>query len=210
MKCCIMLSSKYSLNCCTCLIWFDFETWFEFELKTLEKINRKGIRNSLKLEKPNLAHLAQVGPACESARAPARDDRRSPPVSLSRPRVLSLFPSRCLVGQACRRRSSRTRARFSLCPADPTCQLVPNLSPTFPRRGRAHDRVISGHLHTSSPLFNPALRSPTFPHSLAPSAEPSRPLSRSARATRELRHRPPSTDVRSATVVEHTPRLSPR
>jgi hypothetical protein len=47
MKCCIMLSSKYSLNCCTCLIWFKIETWFEFELKTLEKINRKGIGNSL-------------------------------------------------------------------------------------------------------------------------------------------------------------------
>ena len=35
MKCCIMLSSKYSLNCCTCLIWFEFETWFEFELKAV-------------------------------------------------------------------------------------------------------------------------------------------------------------------------------
>jgi hypothetical protein len=45
------------------LIWFEFETWFEFELKTLEKIDRKDIRNSLKLEKPNLAHLAQVDPA---------------------------------------------------------------------------------------------------------------------------------------------------
>jgi hypothetical protein len=31
MNCCIMLSSKYSLNLCTCLIWF------ELELKTLEK-----------------------------------------------------------------------------------------------------------------------------------------------------------------------------
>jgi hypothetical protein len=40
------------LNCCTCLIWFEFETWFEFELKTLEKINGKGIRNSLEIEKP--------------------------------------------------------------------------------------------------------------------------------------------------------------
>jgi hypothetical protein len=47
MKCCIMMSSKYSLNCCICLIWFEFETSFEFELKTLEKINRKAIRNSL-------------------------------------------------------------------------------------------------------------------------------------------------------------------
>jgi hypothetical protein len=36
-----MLSLKYSLNGCTCLIWFDFETWFEFELKTLEKIKWK-------------------------------------------------------------------------------------------------------------------------------------------------------------------------
>jgi hypothetical protein len=78
MKCCIMLSSKYSLNWCTCLIWF------EFELKTLEKINRKGIRNSLKLEKPNLAHLAQVGPAFARPR--------------TRPRILSLSPSRCPVG----------------------------------------------------------------------------------------------------------------
>jgi hypothetical protein len=171
-----MLSSNYSLNCCTCLIWFEFETWFEFELKTLEKINRKGIRNSLKLEKPNLAHLAQVG---QPARAPAPRPR-----SLSRPSVLSLSPSRCPVGQACRCRSSRTRARFSLCPADPTCQLVPNLPPTFPRRGRGHDHAISGHLHTSSPLLSPAPRSPTSPRSLALSVEPSRPLSRSAHATR--------------------------
>jgi hypothetical protein len=172
MKCCIMLSSKCSLNCCTCLIWF------EFELKTLEKINRKGIKNFLKLEKPNLAHLAQVALAC------ARTRPRSPPVSLSRPLVLSLSPSRCPVGQASRRRSSRTRALFSLCPADPTCQPVLNLPPTFPRRGRAHDRTISSHLRTSSPLLSPAHRSPTSPRSLAPSAEPSRPLSRSTHATR--------------------------
>jgi hypothetical protein len=50
-----MLSSKNSLNCCTSLICFEIETWFEFELKTLEKINRKGIENSLKIEKANLA-----------------------------------------------------------------------------------------------------------------------------------------------------------
>jgi hypothetical protein len=37
-------------------------------LKTLEKINRKGIRNSLEIEKAILAHLAQVGPV---PRAPA-------------------------------------------------------------------------------------------------------------------------------------------
>jgi hypothetical protein len=52
------LSSKYSLNCCTCLIWFEFETWFEFELKTLEKVNRKAIRNSLENGKANSAQSA--------------------------------------------------------------------------------------------------------------------------------------------------------
>jgi hypothetical protein len=142
MKCCIMLSSKYSLNCCTCLIWFEFETWFEFELKTLEKINRKCIRNSLKLEKPNLAYLAQVGPACARARA----DRQSPPVSLSRPHVLFLSPSHCLVGQACRHRSSRTRARFSLYPADPPVSS----SPTSRSRSPAMDAPTTARSPTTS------------------------------------------------------------
>jgi hypothetical protein len=43
------IESKYSLNCCIYLIWF------EFELKTLEKINRKANRNSLEIEKAYLA-----------------------------------------------------------------------------------------------------------------------------------------------------------
>jgi hypothetical protein len=47
----------------------------------------------------------------------------------------------------------------------------------IPCRGRAHDRAISGHLRTSSPLLIPAPRSPTSPRSLAPSVEPFRPLS---------------------------------
>jgi hypothetical protein len=47
MKCCIMLSLKYSLNCCTCL------NWFELEMKTLEKIKRKAFRKIPKKEKPN-------------------------------------------------------------------------------------------------------------------------------------------------------------
>jgi hypothetical protein len=45
----------------------------------------------------------------------------------------------------------------------------------FPRRGRAHDRVISAHLRTSLALLSPTPRLPTFPRSLAPSAQPSRP-----------------------------------
>jgi hypothetical protein len=47
------IEPKYSLNCCIYLIWF------EFELKTLEKINRKAIRKSL--EKGKLIS-AQTGP----------------------------------------------------------------------------------------------------------------------------------------------------
>jgi hypothetical protein len=46
------------------LFWFEIETWFEF--KTLEKIKRKAIINSLKKEKTN---LAQLGPARLRARA---------------------------------------------------------------------------------------------------------------------------------------------
>jgi hypothetical protein len=37
------------------LIWLEFETWFEFELKILEKIKRKAIRNSEKKGKLNSA-----------------------------------------------------------------------------------------------------------------------------------------------------------
>jgi hypothetical protein len=32
-----LVELKYSLNCCTCLNYFELETWFEFELKPLEK-----------------------------------------------------------------------------------------------------------------------------------------------------------------------------
>jgi hypothetical protein len=41
------------------LIWFEFETWFEFDLKTLEKIKRKAIRNSEKKGKPISAQPAE-------------------------------------------------------------------------------------------------------------------------------------------------------
>jgi hypothetical protein len=35
------------------MIWFQFETSFEFELKTLGKINKKAIKNSLENRKAN-------------------------------------------------------------------------------------------------------------------------------------------------------------
>jgi hypothetical protein len=65
----------------------------------------------------------------------------------------------------------------------------------IPRRGRAHDRAIYGHLCTSPPLLSLAPRSPTFPRSLVPSAEPSRPLPRSARVTRDDQRAPPPPTV---------------
>ena len=48
---------------------FEFEISFEFELKTLEKINRKAIRNSLENRKAN---SAQVGPLGSAPRARSR------------------------------------------------------------------------------------------------------------------------------------------
>jgi hypothetical protein len=153
MKCCIMLSSKYSLNCCTCLIWFEFETGVEFELKTLEKINRKAIRNSIENRK---AILAQVGPL-----GPSRAPTPACPQCLTRGSCLSaptcaLSPSlsRCSMGRPCRRCFFPMRALFLFASRTPSVNplRVLNLSPTFPRRGRAHDSVFSGHLCTSSPL----------------------------------------------------------
>jgi hypothetical protein len=45
MTCCIMLSLKYSLKCCTSLNLFEFETYFEFGFeKPYRKRNGKGIR----------------------------------------------------------------------------------------------------------------------------------------------------------------------
>jgi hypothetical protein len=96
-------------------------------LKTLEKINRKAIRNSRKKEKlirPKATHLAQpprVRPLCliggSRLSAPTRA-RLSPSLSVSWAR---------LVGA-----SSLVCARSpSLCPTVPTCQLVSNLSPTI-------------------------------------------------------------------------------
>jgi hypothetical protein len=114
-----MLNSKYSLNCCTCLIWF------EFELKTLEKINRKAIRNSLENGK---AISAQVGPLSVAPRAPSVPDRRVPPVGAN-PRALSPTLSRCSVGPICRRRYSRTLARSLSIPWTPPISPSPTTRP---------------------------------------------------------------------------------
>jgi hypothetical protein len=52
MTCCIMLSLKYSLKCCTSLNLFEFETKFEFGFEnSIEKEMEKELENPEKKEK---------------------------------------------------------------------------------------------------------------------------------------------------------------
>jgi hypothetical protein len=200
------IESKYSLNRCTYLIWFEFETWFEFELKTLEKINRKAIRNSLEIEK---AISAQVGPL-SPARVPPMLDRRAPHVgaSLSAPSLpLSLA---ALWARPVGAGSLACAHSPYLCPTVPTCQSSSTFRPQSPRHGRAHDRVFSGHVRAPAPLLSPVPCSPTSPPSFAPFAQLSRPLSRSAHASREPCHRPPTPTACSVATVAPVPRPVPR
>jgi hypothetical protein len=95
------IEPKYSLNCCTYLIWFEFETLIEFELKTLEQINRKCNRNSRKIEKAISAQADPFSPA--RACAPPLPNRRVPPVGANPIVHLSLPLSLYRVGQTCRR-----------------------------------------------------------------------------------------------------------
>jgi hypothetical protein len=157
-------------------------------LKTLEKINRKAFRNSLENGKPI---SAQISPLCPArARAPAVPDRRAPPVGAnSSAPSLPIFLSQP-VGQACRRRFSRPRARFPLCPADPTCQ--PSL--TSRSRSPAVDAPTSTHSLATSPRPRPFLSpvpfSPTSLAHLRPKPNPVA-LSLALPARPEPRHRSP-------------------
>jgi hypothetical protein len=54
---------------------FEFETWFEFELKTLEKINRKAIGKSLENRKNQ---FGPVGPLSQAKRVSPRPRASSP------------------------------------------------------------------------------------------------------------------------------------
>jgi hypothetical protein len=88
---CIMMSLDYSF----CLMHM-FEL-FEFELNSIEKTNRKVISKFRKMEKPNSALTAQLGPVSRArVRSP---DRWDPPISASlHPRALP--PSLPLPGGA--------------------------------------------------------------------------------------------------------------
>jgi hypothetical protein len=64
----------------------------------------------------------------------------------------SLSLSRCSVGPICRHRfSSRERSLSASRPPLVSPLRVPNLSPTFPRRGRGPDRGFSGHVPEPAP-----------------------------------------------------------
>jgi hypothetical protein len=169
-------------------------------MKTLEKINRKAIRNSLEIEKSHFGPFSPSRPSPQRvrtcARAPSVPDRRAPPIGAN-----SSAPSLLLsLSLSLDARGPGLSAPFLL-PARslpslsrrPHLSAVPNLSPSIPRRGRAHVRAFYDHVPAPAPLLSPTPCSSTSPRSLAPSAEPPRPLSRSARTTRAP---PPPTDVR--------------
>jgi hypothetical protein len=82
---------KHSLNCCICLNLFEFETWFKFELKILEKIKRKAMRNFLEKEKTISAQTGLARPSQAACSLPLSTQwSRSVDTSCPRPRPLSL------------------------------------------------------------------------------------------------------------------------
>jgi hypothetical protein len=182
-------------------------------LKTLEKLNSKAIRKSLEKGKPNSAQVSPLNLArarpCPRAPMP---DRRAPPVganlsALASSLSLSLA---ALWGRPVGAVSLACARSPSLCPVVPTCQPSLTSRPRSPRRGRAHVRAFSSHIHALTPLLSPMPCLPTSPRSFVPSAKPSRPLSRSAQACRELCHRSSSTAACSVATVASAPRPVPQ
>jgi hypothetical protein len=196
------IEPKYSLNCCTYLIWFEFETWFEFEFKTLEKINSKGNRNYRKKEKANSAQTSPLSLAC--ARAPSVPDRQASPVGAN-PSVFT--PSLSLVapwGRAVGTTLSPSAPTLSLCPTVPTCQLSPTSRPWSPRRGRPCSRVLRPCPRARAPFEPRALLAhlPLFICALCQTPSPSLSL-----CPREQRAPPPPVVdcCRSAVTVASAP-----
>jgi hypothetical protein len=155
------IEPKYSLNCCIYLIWFEFETWFEFELKTLEKINRKAIRKSLEKRKTNSAQVGplsptplalgawQAGPACR--RQPARP---LSPLSLAAPWARLVG---AVLSHACPLLSLSHRPHLSAPPQPPTHDLPAVDAPTS-----ARSPAMSAH---PSPFWAPCpARPPPLSH----------------------------------------------
>jgi hypothetical protein len=175
------IEPKYSLNCCTYLIWFEFETSIEFELKTLEKINRKGNINSRKIEKAISAQADPFSPARTRANASARPlcliggsrlsaptrSRLSPSLSLSHgPDLSALVLPRAPAPLSLSRR--------------PHLSVVSNLSPTIsPPWTRPRPRVPQPRSSPHAP-FEPRARLAHLPSpicALCPAPSPSLSLS---------------------------------
>jgi hypothetical protein len=212
MTCCIMLSLKYSLKCCTSLNLFEFG----FE-NSIEKGMEKELENSEKkkrIKQPSRPKSAEPG------RAPAPSDRQIPPVSGSSPlRALSpllaaqwgrsvgasfcagprggggggVGPARAVSwARIARHRAGAPRAPFlSIYVVGLPCQFRPLRA----RRGpaRAHSRT-SPDFSATTPAHMPSslLRAPQVP-ALAPLPHFAQhhPLSRSAHATSRRRRPAP-------------------
>jgi hypothetical protein len=159
---------------------FEFELWFDLNLNSLEKIKRKGIRNSEEKGKTNSPKSAKSSPAKPPPRTPFSPWQPGPtgrriflrPRSLAHPLPLFLWP----VGPSCRRQSP-IRAPSLACPRTPPVNplRLPNLPPAWP----AVDVPTSRFSRPPSHVPNPLLKS--RPHSLTPllqscpSAEPQHP-----------------------------------
>jgi hypothetical protein len=166
----------------------------KLELKTLEKINRKGNRNSRKIEKTNSAQVGPFSPA--PVCAPARPLCLTGGSRLSAPTRARSLPSLSLAapwGRAVDVVSlARTRS-LSLCPAVPTCQPVSNLPPTIsPPWTHPRPRVLRPRPSRRVPFDPRALLAhlPSLICALGPAPSPSLLL-----CPREPRAPPPPVDV---------------
>jgi hypothetical protein len=159
-------------------------------LKTLEKINRKGNRNSRKKEKAISAQASPISPA--RACAPLVSDRRVPPVGANQRAHSSLSLSVPWARPIDSVSLARARS-LSLYPAVPTCQLVLNLSPTIsPPWSRPRPHVLRPHPSSCAP-FEPRFllaHLPSLICALYPTLSPSLSL-----CPREHGTPPPPTDA---------------
>jgi hypothetical protein len=164
-------------------------------------------RNSLENGKSHFSPSRPIRPspscACARARVPSVPNRRTPPVGSNPPAPSLPLSLSLLCGADLSVPFLFARAHLLSLPREPHPSAVPNLPPTSPPWKCPHPRVLRPPPHALAPL-EPAPRSPTSPYSFAPSAEHSRPLSRPARATRQLCRRSPK-----PAAVPRSP-LSPR
>jgi hypothetical protein len=177
-------------------------------LKTIEKINRKAIGNSLGNGKAISAQDSPLSPdrARARARMPSVPDRRAPPFGAN---LIALSPSLSL---SLSRGTDLSAPLLSPTPAfplsaPPTPLVSASLTshPRSPRCGRAHTRAFSSHDRAPAPC------SPTFPLPFVPSTQLSCSLSLTLPTRIEnLRHHPPTSAACSVADVAPVPCPVPR